>query len=190
MLGPVVPGKRPTATDSALNTATHSTARSSVCWAGGKIAMPSKSLSRKKPHGGATLVRKRGGDEPVNSARKSGGSGLPHKESQRGTVSPRPKSPQQRMRVPEAMRLHNLDEEQFAKRLHGLICTLSKDKDNSKLFLDGLKEWARHLAPDRSADRVSSEMPVAIQVVHNIPRPIREAPAQNPTPDKVESAGK
>jgi hypothetical protein len=87
------------------------------------------------------------------------------------------------------MRLHNLDEEQFAKKMHGLISTLSSGKKGSKLLLDSLKEWGRHLAPDRSADRAASETPVTVQLVHHIPRPVHEAPAQDPATEKIESAG-
>jgi len=82
-----------------------------------------------------------------------------------------------------------MDEEEFAKTMHSLISNLSTDGDNSKLLLDGLKEWGRHLAPDRSADRAAGETPVTVQVVHNIPRPVHESPAQDPAADNVESAG-
>lgn len=87
------------------------------------------------------------------------------------------------------MRLHGMDEEEFAKTMHDLISNLSSDTDNSKLLLDSLKEWGRHLAPDRAADRATNETPVTVQVVHNIPRPVRESPAQDPPADNVESAG-
>jgi hypothetical protein len=39
------------------------------------------------------------------------------------------------------MRLHGMDEEEFAKTVHSLISNLSSDGDNSKPLLDGLKEW-------------------------------------------------
>ena len=86
------------------------------------------------------------------------------------------------------MRLHGMDEEKFAKKMRGFINKLSGESRNSKLFLDGLKEWGRHLAPDRASDRTASEAPVTIQLVHHVPRPIREAPAQESPAIKLEQA--
>jgi hypothetical protein len=87
------------------------------------------------------------------------------------------------------MRLHGMDEEQFAKTMHRLIRKVSSSNGGAKLLLDGLKEWGRHLAPDRGGDRPSSEAPVTVQLVHHIPRPVRETPAQNSPAGIVEIPG-
>lgn len=151
--------------------------------------MPSKSSSKTKPRGGARHAGKRAADAPSPSAQKSGASDAPPKRPKRKRPPPQPKSPQQRLKVPEAMRLHGMDEEQFAKQMRGFINKLSKQSGSSKLFLDGLKEWGRHLVPDRSADRVLSETPVTVQLVHQIPRPVREAPVQDPSALTHEESG-
>ena len=87
------------------------------------------------------------------------------------------------------MRVHGMDEEKFAKKMRGLVNKLSKPNGSSKLLLDALKEWGRQFAPDRAADRAASETPVTVQLVHHIPRPVRDVPAPNPPADRIESAG-
>jgi len=151
--------------------------------------MPSKSSSKKKPHGGAAPAGKSAGTATARATGKSGGSNLRVRLPCRKRRPLLPKSPQQRLKVPEAMRLHGMDEERFAKKMRGLVNKLSKPNGSTKLLLDALKEWVRHFPSDRADDRASKETPVTVQLVYHIPRPVREAPAQVPPAITVEEAG-
>jgi hypothetical protein len=87
------------------------------------------------------------------------------------------------------MRLHDLDEEQFAMTMRELITKLSKPIANPKLLLDGMKEWGRHFPSERAVDSSANEMPVTVHLVHNMARPDRGTPAQDLQEVKHEAAG-
>lgn len=141
--------------------------------------MPSKTSSMKKSSRGAAPADKSAGVAAEHLPQKPGGKNPPRNPPSRKKTAQRPRSPQQRLKVPEAMRLHGMDEEKFAKKMRGLIAKLSRPKSSPKLLLDGIKEWGRHLAPDRTTDRGASETPVTVHLVHNVARPERVTPGQD-----------
>jgi hypothetical protein len=87
------------------------------------------------------------------------------------------------------MRVCGMDEAKFARIMRRLINKLSKSDGSVKILLDGIKEWGRHLAPDRAAERGASETPVTVHLVHNVARPERGTPEQDPPAEKHEEAG-
>ena len=82
------------------------------------------------------------------------------------------------MRLPEAFRREGLDEPNLARQFSSVMQKLQypkrNPKGNPKAHLDGLKEWIRVLADKPGA---ADDAPVMFQLVHSIPRPVRENPA-------------
>ncbi|MGC1107362.1 MAG: hypothetical protein WA876_12570 [Candidatus Acidiferrales bacterium] len=90
-----------------------------------------------------------------------------------------PAQPRPRMRLRAAMRKAGLDEWKIAWLLNFKIHCLAESKKSSdnKLLLDYLKEAARHLDP--VSLRTAAQETSAIEIVHDVPRPIRnEAPGE------------
>jgi len=90
------------------------------------------------------------------------------------------------VRLPEAFRERGLDEPNLARQFAGVMRKLRGRKGNPKSHLDGLKEWIRVLAEKPGN---ADEPPVMFQLLHSIPRPVREKPAAPPAAagDKKES---
>jgi len=81
---------------------------------------------------------------------------------------------QRRVRLQEAFRERGLDERNLAGQFAGVMEKLGGDEGNPKSHLDGLKEWIRVLADKATS---ADEAPVMFQLIHSIPRPVREKPA-------------
>jgi hypothetical protein len=81
------------------------------------------------------------------------------------------------------MRRSGLDEYKVARTFAGVVDRLSdgtKDRGGvQKLLVDVLKECSRHLDPPQS-ERAVPAAPVQITMVHNVPRPFRTQPPQQP----------
>ena len=81
------------------------------------------------------------------------------------------------------MRRSGLDEYKVARTFAGVVDKLSDGtKDTGgvqKLLVDVLKECSRHLDPPQT-ERAASAAPVHITMVHNVPRPFRMQPPQQP----------
>jgi hypothetical protein len=161
--------------------------------------MPSKKSSTKKPKRAAKLPegKSRAASKPAagkrsSSLKKPSLKKNPAAEQRRvspfpltppGTKkSPRPpRSPQQLLKVAEALRVAGLDELRLAKTLRWLINSLLKPEQNFKLLLDVIKEWGRYFPEELSADRAASDAPVPIHLIHNVPRPDHSGRGENST---------
>lgn len=87
-------------------------------------------------------------------------------------------SRQSQVRIAEALRANGYGEERFAEEMGGLVGRVSKQDQEPKLQLDVYKEWSRHLAPVRPAERsgCANEASVTVQLIHLVPRPERNGP--------------
>jgi len=88
----------------------------------------------------------------------------------------KPKRPRRRKRVrlSEAMRAQGIDEQMIAEAYAGVVINLRENEAGAgkeKVLLDVLKECTRALA-DKSGHIPE---PVTVQLVHNIPRPVRNS---------------
>jgi hypothetical protein len=86
----------------------------------------------------------------------------------------KPKLPRRRkrLRLSEAMRAQGIDEQMIAEAYAGVVINLRENESGAgkeKVLLDVLKECTRALA-DKSGHIPE---PVTVQLVHNIPRPVR-----------------
>ena len=91
----------------------------------------------------------------------------------------------------EALRREGLDEVGYAQTLGGFFEQLEGNTavTKLKLKLDGLKELSRHLEPKRSAASVSDDVPMMVQLVHNVARPPRtDAPEAREADDGPDNA--
>ena len=79
-----------------------------------------------------------------------------------------------RFAMGEALRASGVDERAVAS---AYAISVAKEGDVEKLLIDILKECARHLEPPGSIIPVSTgdDSPVVVQLVHNVPRPVRLA---------------
>src|ERR1700753_231003 len=84
------------------------------------------------------------------------------------------------MGLRDALRATGLGEERYAREFGGLLERLSEKKDEAsagKLWLDAMKEWARHLgAPVELRERVcdGEDGGPVVELVHHVARPSRE----------------
>jgi hypothetical protein len=84
---------------------------------------------------------------------------------------------QKHVRLPEAFRERGLDERNLAGQFAGVMRKLRGQEGNPKSHLDGLKEWIRVLAEKAGG---ADDTPMMFQLIHSIPRPVREKPAAPP----------
>jgi hypothetical protein len=80
----------------------------------------------------------------------------------------------------DALRATGLGEERYAREFDGMLKRLDDKKDEAgsgKLWLDAMKEWARHLgAPVELRERVfdGEDGGPVVELVHHVARPARE----------------
>ena len=87
--------------------------------------------------------------------------------------------------MPVAFRERGLDEPNLARQFASVMRKLRGAEGNPKAHLDGLKEWIRVLADKPGT---ADEVPVTFQLIHSIPRPVREKPAPTVSPQNEENS--
>jgi hypothetical protein len=88
-----------------------------------------------------------------------------------------------RVELSDAMRAHGIDEDAIAGQYVRVMARLTKGNSQhcEKLIIDVLKEVTRVLDPEREGGprRDDAGRFVAVQLIHNVPRPVRgETPAK------------
>jgi hypothetical protein len=84
------------------------------------------------------------------------------------------------MGLRDALRAAGLGEDRYAQEFDGLLKRMSEKKEEvsfGKLWLDAMKEWARHLgAPVELRERVcdGEDGGPVVELVHHVARPARE----------------
>ena len=147
--------------------------RSVILSAAKDLSRPTSNVSRPRSRSSKRNRSKLASPSAVNAALKS------------AFVDARPVStaPPPRIRIGDAMRRSGLDEYKVARTFAGVVDKLSDGtKDTGgvqKLLVDALKECSRHLDPPQS-ERAAPGAPVHITMVHNVPRPVRTQPPQQP----------
>ncbi len=102
----------------------------------------------------------------------------------------RPARPvRQRMSLRNAMRFHGLDEHKIAtvlrrqlNRLQRLISKRKLNVSHEKLLLEVMKECGKIMEP--AARSSSPQDSGAVQLVHDIPRPVRDCEPDDPSGDR------
>ena len=92
----------------------------------------------------------------------------------------RPKRRRKRVRLGDAMRRVGLDERAIAENYAGVVEKLTNGRQQpndgaEKLLVEVLKEFTRVLEPPLRAGGGGGDAPVIVQLMHNVPRPSREA---------------
>jgi hypothetical protein len=106
----------------------------------------------------------------------------PHKAAPPSATLTLPKRPRRRKRmsVDDALRKEGMGEREYAASLGRFVAKVEGKDKELKLMLDGIKEWGRHFQAKRASDSSdSSDGPVIVQLVHNVPRPERPSPASS-----------
>ena len=94
------------------------------------------------------------------------------------------RSRQKQMRVAEALRGEGFDESALGRAYVKLVRKLlagKKASGNDKLLVDVLKEISRTLEPANpsgGASASASDGPMIVQLLHDVPRPMRDAPGE------------
>ena len=116
----------------------------------------------------------------------------------KGVASPKPeaaeefefisqsRSRQKQTRIAEALRGEGFDESALGRAYVKLVRKLfagKKASGNDKLLVDVLKEISRTLEPPNpgsGASASASDGPMIVQLLHDVPRPVRDAPGDTP----------
>jgi hypothetical protein len=93
------------------------------------------------------------------------------------THKTKPRQPRPWMRLAEAMRARRLDEHLVARVAGMFIRARVSQKKYDNLLVDMVEKVIRVLEPPRPADRIASEPPTPVQLIHYVDRTDRENPS-------------
>ncbi|MDR3720127.1 MAG: hypothetical protein P4L00_00895 [Candidatus Acidoferrales bacterium] len=162
---------------SAGNRATNSSAGASAKLSRKPAPKPARKRSAKSKHIAARSANS-GSTEALSPNSSDKKSKLRHRRRQPSL---------ERLPIDEALRREGMGESEYAKSLGTLMDTLEDPESDPKLRLEGLKEWARHFQTKRAPESAAAnDVPVIVQLVHEVRRPVRppiEIPAPPPPPE-------
>jgi hypothetical protein len=88
--------------------------------------------------------------------------------------------PKRRLKMSDALRIEGVDETAVAKTYRALLGRTDSDAStqDAKLLLETARDCAELLDPPRGSDEIPAN--AVVQLIHNVPRPDREAlPAED-----------